>query len=104
MNFDGIFCSSKLIGDLLVEHAGNYHRDHLLLADSQRVEPVSQLRPFFLPFAAGTILIPKWFRQEVDCPRLHGANTHWDVAVTRHKNDRDLAISRFELTLQIEPA
>src|SRR5690349_9304138 len=98
MNLHGIFCSPDLASDLLIEHPRDNHGDHLTFARSQRGEALLQLRcvlllvaPSPISFQCDTnsiqeILITAWLRKEFDRPSLHGANTHWNVAVTGDKD------------------
>jgi len=71
-----------------------------MLAKSQRVEALLEARYFLLLFTSGTIslqcdansiqqiLIAEWLGEEFDCPSLHSANTHWNVAVAGEKDYR----------------
>jgi hypothetical protein len=71
---------------------------------------------FLFLFAPGTIslqrdangiqqiLVTEWLGNEFDCPSLHGANTHWNVAVASDKHYRNMNISSRKLALTIEPA
>src|SRR5258708_18022711 len=116
MNLHGVFRSSQLISDLLIEHARDDHGDHLLLARSQRVEALFEVRQLFVLFTSGTILfqcgangieqvvVAEWFCEEFNRSRLHRSNTHWNIPVTRNKDDRDTNVSRGELALKIEAA
>ena len=100
--------------NLFIEHARDQHGDHLLLARSQRVEAMLEVRYFFLLFTSGTIplqcdansiqqiLIAEWLGEEFDCPSLHGANTHWNIAMAGEKNDGNMNVSRCKLTLKVD--
>src|SRR5208283_4907616 len=89
LDLHGTFRSAELTGNLFIEHARGEHRDHLLLARSQRVEALLKFRYFFLLFTSGPILlqcdtnsvqevlIADRLGEEFDRPSLHGANTHW---------------------------
>src|SRR5580658_1769232 len=114
LDLHGTFRGSELSRNLLVEHARDKHGDHLLLARSQQVEAPLKVRYFFLLFTSGTILlqcktnsieqilIAEWLGEEFDCPSLHGANTHWNIAVAGEKNYGDTNVSRCQLTLNID--
>src|SRR6266852_2757997 len=114
VNLHGIFCSSELTSNLLVEHAGNHHGDHLPLARRQRVEALLQLRYLFLLFAPGTIslqcdangiqqiLVAGWLSKKFDCSSLHRPNSHWNVAVAGDKDYWNTNVSRCKLALKIE--
>src|SRR6202035_5346515 len=49
------------------------------------------------------ILIPKWFRQKLHCPGLHGFDCHGNVSVTGDENDRNLNAYFSQFTLHIQP-
>src|SRR6267378_479568 len=114
LDFDGTFRRSELTSNLLIEHARDKHGDHLLLARSQRVIATLEVRHFFLLLTSGTIslqcdangiqqiLISEWLSEELDCSSLHGANSHWNVAVTGEKNYWNVNMSPCKLVLKIE--
>src|SRR4029077_19722719 len=114
MNLHGIFRSSQLTGNLFIEHARNDHGDHLLLARSQGVEALLEVRYFFLLFVSSAIslqcdansiqqiLVAVRFGEEFNCTGLHSTNTHGNIAVTGDKDYRDTNVSRCKLALKIE--
>src|SRR5579863_2521322 len=114
LNFHCTFRSSEFSSNLFIEHARDKHRDHLLLAGSQRVEAQLKVRYFFLLFTSGPILlqcdtnsvqevlIADRLGEEFDRPSLHGANTHWNIAVASEKDYGDTNVSRCQLTLNID--
>src|ERR1700733_8793441 len=102
LNLHGTFRGSKLVRDLLVEHARDNHGNHLALARSQRVEAPFEDHYFLFLFTSGAIslqcdtnsiqqiLITEWLGEEFNRPSLHGANTHRDVAMAGEKDDRNI--------------
>src|SRR5260370_38547023 len=57
LDLHGTFRSSELTSNLLIEHARDDHGDHLLLARSQRVEALLQVRHFPILSTPGTISV-----------------------------------------------
>src|SRR5579863_791949 len=114
LDLHGTFRSAELTSNLFIEHARDKHRDHLLLAGSQRVEALLEHRDFFILFTSGTIslqgdansvqqiLVAERFGEEFDSPGLHGANTHWNVAVAGEKDDGYANVSSCKLALKVE--
>src|SRR5579863_10091028 len=114
LDLHGTFRSAEFSSNLFIEHARDKHRDHLLLAGSQRVEAQLKVRYFFLLFTSGPvllkcdtnsvqqILIADRLGEEFDRPSLHGANTHRNVPVAGEKDYGDTDVSRCQLTLNID--
>src|SRR5271163_1598262 len=108
------FRSSEFSRNLFIEHARDKHGDHLLLARSQRVEALLKVGYFFLLFTPGTILlqcdtnsvqqilVADRLGEELHRTSLHGANTHWNVAVAGAKTYGVTNVSCRQLTLNID--
>src|SRR5690348_7097001 len=103
MNLHRVFRSSELVSNLFVEHAGNDHGDHLLLARRQGVVTLFEVIYFFLPFTSFAvfrqgdansiqqILVAEWFGEEFNGSSLHSSNTHGNIAVAGDEDDRHIA-------------
>jgi hypothetical protein len=106
--------SSELIRNLLVQHARNYHRDHLALANGQRVEMLLQFGCFFVLFSLRAVSLQGECEQHpadparetallgIRLPSLHSANTRWNIAVTGDKDYRYMGVYRSKLALKIQ--
>jgi hypothetical protein len=46
--------------------------------------------------------MPERLRQKIDGSGLHRLNGHWDVAMTRHENYRDVDARRGQIGLKVE--
>src|SRR5262245_38701521 len=116
MNLDGIFRSSELSSDLLIEHARDSHPEDIPLLTGQRLKALLQLYAFLFLFTPGAvplqcemnriqeIQVAERLGQEFDCPRFHCADAHRNVTVAGNEHYRNTNVSRRKLALKIQSA
>jgi len=49
------------------------------------------------------ILIAEWLSEELDCSRLHGADSHGDISMGSDEDDGNMNVTFSQVALKVEP-
>src|ERR1700730_4273636 len=109
MYLHGVFGYTQLASSLLVQHASDQKRQHLLFSRSQRLVPSEQACALERILSVEPILFQcsfdarqqrrliDWFRKEVNRSPFHRSDRRWDVPAPSDEDYRNRCLGRDQL-------